>query len=807
MSDILQIYSQAKQTLAFQPRIENRTWRVHCTNINTSSKPSTKFGLLSPPTADTISMSATGSHNFVDNIKENMKESSKKSDKKSDLIPIDNEQNNTNYNAMDLFTSSDDQILTTISTPMASHSHSPLEFQPSTDLEDITSASPVELPNYLAKYFDYDINDINHAYGDSCSPTTIDTTANCNIDKLNDHVNIFSTTKPNIKSDLKNNDEDNDIEMGNNDDDDKFDEQLVFNPNFKMNIPVDHDINNHQNNEMEQSSSPSKTSGLSPLNSDSSLSSNYINSRNSPNTDYNLNISSKEHSTTNFSSFNGNSKFKRRNSSLKPSRSLTAIAKNDAQSLSKSLIRETNIKRGIININNNAFNHQKGRSSSVIGITATTMSEMSSSPTSSSAKKEQPSTSSINSKPTECTNCHTKTTPLWRRDPQGSPLCNACGLFQKLHGVSRPLSLKTDIIKKRNTRKSSAQNISNSIYFGTNFTYNNDDNNNNSYNYNYNGSGQKVSLLTLSLNNASNSNQSLHSSGQFTPQQYAQGYPIPMGHMNENNVYPHPPQISMNINQMNHNFYQRQQATTISAITSSSVPQRVKAPVPILPKSFNNGTSSSLNSSTSPISMPSSLHQRSRSDISTPSQALDEAMNNCDFESPTSLPSYSYSSYPSSNHGSNDITNINSNINKNSTSPYYFQHNRSQLSNHHSNFDNHFHSTITNENRNTNQDINSPHSLPNLSLNLNNLNQSFMFTASEFHMIEEDNLGTYSDPNENSSDNNSPNSSGNSNEKDDVRQDQKLNQNKSGSDDNDNSVEGSEKKIDISQWDWLRMGL
>ncbi|KAK9485726.1 hypothetical protein V1527DRAFT_496498 [Lipomyces starkeyi] len=55
-----------------------------------------------------------------------------------------------------------------------------------------------------------------------------------------------------------------------------------------------------------------------------------------------------------------------------------------------------------------------------------------------------------NGQPTTCTNCHTQTTPLWRRDPDGQPLCNACGLFLKLHGVVRPLSLKTDVIKKRN---------------------------------------------------------------------------------------------------------------------------------------------------------------------------------------------------------------------------------------------------------------------------------------------------------------------------------------------------------------------
>ncbi|KAL2433605.1 GATA type zinc finger protein asd-4 [Exophiala dermatitidis] len=56
-----------------------------------------------------------------------------------------------------------------------------------------------------------------------------------------------------------------------------------------------------------------------------------------------------------------------------------------------------------------------------------------------------------------CQNCQTSTTPLWRRDEAGSVLCNACGLFLKLHGRPRPISLKTDVIKSRNRVKTSNQ--------------------------------------------------------------------------------------------------------------------------------------------------------------------------------------------------------------------------------------------------------------------------------------------------------------------------------------------------------------
>nr|CAG8597502.1 5948_t:CDS:2 [Entrophospora candida] len=57
---------------------------------------------------------------------------------------------------------------------------------------------------------------------------------------------------------------------------------------------------------------------------------------------------------------------------------------------------------------------------------------------------------SKNSTPTTCTICHTQTTPLWRHNPEGQPLCNACGLFLKLQGVVKRSSLKTAMMKKRN---------------------------------------------------------------------------------------------------------------------------------------------------------------------------------------------------------------------------------------------------------------------------------------------------------------------------------------------------------------------
>jgi hypothetical protein len=56
-----------------------------------------------------------------------------------------------------------------------------------------------------------------------------------------------------------------------------------------------------------------------------------------------------------------------------------------------------------------------------------------------------------------CTNCGTQTTTIWRRNMRGEMVCNACGLYYKLHGIDRPHTMRRDTIHTRRRRPKAAE--------------------------------------------------------------------------------------------------------------------------------------------------------------------------------------------------------------------------------------------------------------------------------------------------------------------------------------------------------------
>ncbi|KAG0270585.1 hypothetical protein DFQ27_004297 [Actinomortierella ambigua] len=49
----------------------------------------------------------------------------------------------------------------------------------------------------------------------------------------------------------------------------------------------------------------------------------------------------------------------------------------------------------------------------------------------------------------ECANCSQTQTPLWRKNEHGEPICNACGLYAKLHNRDRPVTMRKAKITRR----------------------------------------------------------------------------------------------------------------------------------------------------------------------------------------------------------------------------------------------------------------------------------------------------------------------------------------------------------------------
>ncbi|KAF9906400.1 hypothetical protein BX616_000744 [Lobosporangium transversale] len=49
----------------------------------------------------------------------------------------------------------------------------------------------------------------------------------------------------------------------------------------------------------------------------------------------------------------------------------------------------------------------------------------------------------------QCVNCLQTQTPLWRKNEAGEPICNACGLYAKLHHRDRPVTMRKAMIARR----------------------------------------------------------------------------------------------------------------------------------------------------------------------------------------------------------------------------------------------------------------------------------------------------------------------------------------------------------------------
>ncbi|KAJ7626829.1 hypothetical protein FB45DRAFT_1081643, partial [Roridomyces roridus] len=49
----------------------------------------------------------------------------------------------------------------------------------------------------------------------------------------------------------------------------------------------------------------------------------------------------------------------------------------------------------------------------------------------------------------KCSHCGTRQTSVWRKNKEGLQVCNACGVYARLRGKERPLSLRRNKIKPR----------------------------------------------------------------------------------------------------------------------------------------------------------------------------------------------------------------------------------------------------------------------------------------------------------------------------------------------------------------------
>ncbi|TMS37870.1 hypothetical protein L596_004713 [Steinernema carpocapsae] len=70
-----------------------------------------------------------------------------------------------------------------------------------------------------------------------------------------------------------------------------------------------------------------------------------------------------------------------------------------------------------------------------------------------SALEEDDTAKTSTSSESRCSNCMTTKTTAWRRDSHGKLVCNACGLYFRLHRTNRPVHMRKDFIQQRFRRR------------------------------------------------------------------------------------------------------------------------------------------------------------------------------------------------------------------------------------------------------------------------------------------------------------------------------------------------------------------
>ncbi|CAL2042080.1 unnamed protein product [Caenorhabditis brenneri] len=122
-----------------------------------------------------------------------------------------------------------------------------------------------------------------------------------------------------------------------------------------------------------------------------------------------------------------------------------------AQKIQKQPVQQDPESRKMEEEPNNESLHQAPTEQHLLDQLATQFNGKSPSPTVAVSSTSEESSSNFGA--SRCSNCSTTKTTAWRRDLTGKLVCNACGLYYRLHRTHRPVHMRKDFIQQRFRRK------------------------------------------------------------------------------------------------------------------------------------------------------------------------------------------------------------------------------------------------------------------------------------------------------------------------------------------------------------------